>query len=334
MKIKYLLFFTAFCLFVFLPQCVTAADKSGKMREGYMKFDNSIRRFLMGGMDSTYVTVPATSWELPILSNIYAYNSSVESPSQKLLLDTDVRFEAGLGIGYHGLDLVYTQAIGKSSDFNFQIDYYDNYWGLGVTISRENYGQEVYGGMPNTTSGDYELKTRAVLVDGYVAVFGSRYSYPAARYGNYIQKKSAGSPIVSFWYEHRDYYPQTQKMIDFFGSDQTRHLNEGAVTAGYGYNFSINEGKAVINATVGVGLLLPYCGLATNGRITGMAWISDNFRFTFNLVNFFQKSWSQKDYKMMDNTWRAQVGFVYCFGRNGGYSFDRKKEIRISLKEQ
>lgn len=293
--------------------CMQMNAADSWISKGYRRFDASIRRFLMGGMDSTYVAVPATSWEIPVVGKIYGYQNSIFPESGKVNLNTPAMFEAGLGIGYHGLDLVYTFAVGRQKmDFNFEFDYYDNYWGLGINIGRENYTSSVFG---DPQGKDTEIQSRAILLDGYYAVFGNRFSYPASIYGNYIQKKSAGSPMINFWYEHRDYLALTPRAQAVFDSMGRVHFNEGAITAGYGYNFSVLQGRAVFTLSAGAGLLLPYCGLAANARVGGMVWINDNFRFNFALTNFYQKSWNARDLKMENNTWRGTIGVFYCFGK-------------------
>lgn len=285
-----------------------------KIRDGYQRFDASIRRFLMGGMDSSYVCVPSTSWELPVVGKIYGYENSIFPESGRVDMNTPAMLEAGIGIGYHGLDLVYTFAVGSSkADFNFEFDYYDNYWGLGINIGRTHYDGSIFG---DPLGKNTEIESRAILLDGYYAVFGNKFSYPASIYGNYIQKKSAGSPLINFWYENRTYWAHTPRAEAIFDSMGGRSFNEGAITAGYGYNVSVQQGRAVFTLSAGAGLLLPYCGLATNARVGGMVWISEHCRFNFAITNFFQKSWNTKDLKMASNTWRGTIGVFYCFGKN------------------
>lgn len=309
-----------FCACALFLSCFAAAAKDGegwkKFVDGYYRFDDKIRKFLMDGMDTAYVALPANSWEVPLAGKMYSYNTSVFSSSQEIGMDTGTIFEVGAGIGYHGLDLVYTQAVGRSMVFNFEFDYYDNYWGLGINIGKQNFGREIYG---EAAGGEPELQSRQILLDGYYAVFGNRYSYPAAIYGNYIQKKSAGSPLVSFWYEHIDYTPYSDKARTFFSDRQRQHLDEGAIMPGYGYNVSIEGGKVTFNMSAGVGINFPYVGLAATGRFSVMVWINDHFRVNFFYAGFFQKSWSEKNMRMQDNTMRSGLNLTYCFGMPRSY---------------
>ena len=308
--------FICVCLLLsFQTAVATAADKDGgsNFKEGYYRFDKAIRRFLMSGMDSTYVQIPSTSWEVPLVGKVYGYLTNITPKDSKLDLQVNPVFEIGAGIGYHGLDAVYTKAVRNSIDFNFEFDYYDNYWGVGINISRETFGPELYGEQPDPVK--EELHCRTIMVEGYYAVFGNRFSFPASMYGNFIQVKSAGSPLVTFWYEHRDYEARSDRTRQVFEQGGRYVLNEGALLAGYGYNFSIAKGKAVINLSACAGVQIPYLGIATCGRAAAMYWISDSFRINLNFANFYQKSWSEKNMKMEDNSWRATLGVSYCFGK-------------------
>lgn len=281
---------------------------------GYKRFDASIRRFLMGGMDTTYVKLPSTSWEIPVVSKIYGYQSRLTIEDALVPMNTPVMVEIGAGIGYHGLDLVYTHAVGRNRmDFNFEFDFYDNYWGVGINIGRQGFGKEIYG--ESGVDGADEVVCRAILLDGYYAVFGNKFSYPASIYGNYIQKKSAGSPLVNFWYERRDYWAQTSRAAAMLDKLRKSHFDNFAITACYGYNFSIAEGRAVLTVSAGAGILLPSFGLATEARAGGMIWANEHLRISFAISNFYSKSWNQRDNCLEDNTWRGSVGLFYCFGK-------------------
>lgn len=288
-----------------------SASEPSEPRSRYRRFDDAICRFLMDGMDSTYVRVPSTSWEIPVVTKMYGYGMHITPGSDALALDSGVCAEVGLGIGYHGLDLVITQPVGHGIPFNFEFDYYDNYWGLGINVSDRSFGGELFGEAPG---GGSELQTSSVLLDGYIALNGSKYSYPAAIYGNYVQVRSAGSPLINIWYEHSSCTPFSTRAAALLGECS---LDEAAVTAGYGYNLSISEGKVLLNASAGVGTLLPAFGLAANARAGAVLWINDNLRLGCSLTGFYHRSWSGRDMYLEALNCRGFVNVTYCFGNNG-----------------
>ncbi len=305
-----------FALYAASPR--DGARGSGRsFAEGYRRFDEAICRFLMDGMDSSYVRLPSTSWEVPVVAKTYGYSLAYGAASARVATHTVPVLEIGAGIGYHGLDLVYTEAIGRSQDYNFEFDYYDNYWGLGINISRRALDDIVMDRLTSSHSparDGREAQIRSILLEGYYAVNGSRYSLPAAMYGNYIQTKSAGSPIISFWYEHCDHYAFSARAADCFAS--VSKMDMGAVTAGYGYNLSIGGGRVLLNLSAGAGALVPYWGVAATGRFNAMFWINDNFRIWFGAADFYQRSLKAESSYMAENTWRANLALTCCFGKN------------------
>lgn len=296
----------------------SGASRSGRsFAEGYRRFDDAICRFLMGGMDSAYVSLPSTSWEIPVVAKTYGYSLAFGPSSGRTATHTVPVFEIGAGIGYHGLDLVYTEAVGRSLDYNFEFDYYDNYWGLGINVSRRATDDRVMDRLTASHSpalNDREAQIRSILLEGYYAVFGSRYSLPAAMYGNYIQTRSAGSPVISFWYEHCDCFAFSERAADYFAP--MSKMDMGAVTAGYGYNFSIARGRVLLNLSAGAGALVPCWGVAATGRLNAMFWINENFRIWFGAADFYQRSLKTESQCMTENTWRANLALVCCFGKN------------------
>lgn len=247
----------------------------------YRRFDNAIRRFLMGGMDTCYVRVPAASWEIPVVTNVFQFYNAVSPAGGAAVFDTGAVPEVGVGIGYHGLDYVYTRALGENPASSFTFDYNDNAWGIGI----------------NTCEG------RSTTINGYVALNGSRYSLPAACYANYIQTRSAGSPLVSFWYMNRK-YPDVDGMSP---------LNSGAISAGYGYNWSFAEGRYLVNAVGCVGTTLPVLGVSATARLGGVVWINDSLRLHLWSFCFASAAFGDRMYDMVDVFWRTQFGAVYCF---------------------
>lgn len=292
------------CLFVL------HAGAQSEFVKGYRRFDDSIRRFLMDGMDTSYVKLPANSFEVPVVAVGYGYNMDFGKARGLRPIGTGANFEVGAGIGYHGLDLVYTVGVGKNMDFHFEFDYYDNYWGLGINIGR--------GGLGDADGeGKYPLQLRSIMLEGYVALNGSRFSYPAACYGNYIQTKSAGSPVMSFWYDHYDYLFRKDLARDYFDSPDAVEYkdNSGALTFGYGYNFAMLGGRVLINATACAGML--FCskmGLAANAHAGGMFWISEHARISLQTYAYYEKYGLGTDTPIGMLTWRGTLGLTYCFG--------------------
>lgn len=278
---------------------IASRAQESRFIAGYHKFDNAIREFLMGGLDTTYITLPSKSFEIPVVMNNYGYNTTVTpaGSAEPMPFNSGNVTNYGIGIGYHGLDYVQNFISDdnlKATQFIFNL--YDNAWGIGI-----NYGNSRF---------DTGEAVRSIIIDGYIALNGTKYSYPSAIYANYIQKKSAGSPLVTFWYANRQF---TGPITGVFGENGVELTQTGGLTAGYGYNLAIAGGRAVINASACAGVLLPHPGLAAHAKIGTVIWLSDSVRLNA-IINYFNEySTSPKDLELKAQTWFSQVGVAYCF---------------------
>lgn len=297
------------CAVALMALCVSASAEPYKYAEKFVRFDNKIREFLMAGMDTTYVGVPASSFEVLLLNNSFGFDAKLQNGNMS---DAGFGDEIDLGIGYHGLDLCFGIEVGpRKSVFNFAFDYFDNYWGLGINILNTD--------VPVGNNGDF-YRNNVMVLNGYFAFNGSKFSYPASCYANYIQKKSAGSPIIAFRYDRRSFTPYSPAAADWLATDlfpfepgQKLAVHRGSLTAGYSYNFAFLEGKILLNTTADAGMYFPL-GIAANARVGGIFWINDHFRINVNAYAFTFTSMYKKDYYgKFVAYWRTQLGVAYCF---------------------
>lgn len=298
------------CAFVALFVSIPALSEPFTYAPKFQKFDNKIKKFLMAGLDTTYVGVPNSSFEVLLLNNSFGFTSKLQNSAVN---DAGFGDEIDLGIGYHGLDLCFGIEVGPSkSIFNFAFDYFDNYWGIGINILNTN--------VPMSNEPGDAYRNNVMVINGYFAINGSKYSYPASCYANYIQKKSAGSPIIAFRYDRRSFTPLSDKAAQYLTSDnfpfetgKKRAFHRGSLTAGYGYNFALRRGTILFNLTGDAGIYLPY-GIAANARFGGIFWFGDHFRINVNAYAFTFTSLSDKDYYGLWTVyWRTQIGAAFCF---------------------
>lgn len=317
---KYILCTIATACLLACDICAASPKSDGKpttferMKRDYKKFDDFVKKFLLDGVDTNYIDIPKTSWEIPVTAMVYGENMSIAPYGKKLQLENGHYFEAGAGIGYHGLDAVYTVTVGPSMGFNFRFDFYDNYFGVAIEISENDYGKEIYGEpISNSIENSPEVSVKSVLLDGYFAFNGGKFSLASVLYGNYIQKKSAGSPIVAGWYNNINWIPHTPQANALLKQLTRNQLHTGAIVGGYGYNFAFLQGKVVLSIMGGVGVTIPHCGVAAIAKLSAIYWINDHFRINAYLNNFYQQSPSEKDLRYSDNIWRSSLSVAYCF---------------------
>ena len=264
---------------------------------GYRKFDNLVRRIMMSGLDSTFISMSPTSWEIPANLAVHGITTSITTSSgkeQKLSTGNVAQF--GIGIGYHGLDFLWTKGFGPNSspkDNYFEFNFYDNYWGFQ---------------MINSTRWNNDVGYYSATYGGYFAFNGKRYSYPASIYGNYIQKKSAGSAMIFFWYD---------KNMTLQGHDGGNpfELHTFALCGGYGHNFVLNGGKTLFNVTGAMGLMAPYWGISSQFRFCFMHWFTENIRINASATQYSSAGWRSGGRELLSTEWMANVGIGICFGK-------------------
>lgn len=287
------------CLFLIV--CMPAASFAGS--GWYGKFDNAIRRFLVSGIDTTYIVAAPMSWEIPVVAGIHGSISRIS-------IDRDHAFtinsgnvpEVGIGIGYHGLDYVYKVNLGRNNSFKryFEFNYYDNYWGAEIITSEK-------------TPSDAGVGVATTSLGGYIALNGKEFSYPASFYGNYIQKRSSGSALIFIWYDHTRAWASPEGSVPALASPV--NVDNVAVCGGYGYNWSFNEGKTLLSAVGCAGLIAPYFGVSAQVRLSAMHWHSDSFRTFVSLVQYASLGMVREHESFVNSEWMATVGVAYCFGR-------------------
>lgn len=299
------LFFLLLLLSVSAFACAAGGpvqESGGKSKGGgFARFDNAIKRFLMSGLDTTYIAVSPTSFEVPVVSNLYGITTVVPLKSGKLLqMESGNGIEAGIGIGYHGLDYVQTFTIREKNKANsyFSFDFYDNYWGLNFTVADNQHD-------------DLGIGSSSFTFNAYYAVYGNKYSYPASFYGNFIQKKSAGSPIITCWYNHLTLW----NLKDRDTLPGPTNIDNVTICGGYGYNWVFGKGKTVLNLSGDFGMMIPYWGIAAQARCGVMHWVNDWFRLNFSAIGFFCQGKKDVNYSLLNTEWRVTVGATVCFGK-------------------
>lgn len=279
---------SALLLFV----CLISVEMSAQ--NGYRKFDNFIRKIMTTGLDSAFVAMSPTSWEIPACAGAHGQNFMITTKEGIEIGNNSGNVcEYGIGLGYHGLDFIWKKQFGNNeNNFTnwFEFNFYDNYWGFQmITTRKESYGM-------NITSGTY---------GGYIAFNGNKFSYPAAIYGNYLQKESSGSPMLFFWYD------RNRAWID--GMSSPVNANNFSVCGGYGYNLVFGDGRTIINFTGAVGLIAPYWGVSGQIRCSFIHWFDDYVRINASAVQYASAGWKNSAERLLSTEWVANVGLTFCF---------------------
>lgn len=185
--------------------------------------------------DTNYIARPNARWTIKLRGNLSGADllttAKTDGLESKTKVMADCRGTLSMAVAYRGVGLGLAvnpaKLAGKNRDYEFNLNSYSNRYGFDVVYlsSKTFHGyQQVGGNETDVHKGD--ISQQALNLNFYYAFNHRKFSFPAAFSQSYIQKRSAGSFMVS---------------ASFDGSKtkvkgMTIRLNELAVGAGYAYN--------------------------------------------------------------------------------------------------
>jgi len=206
------------------------------------KVDSLLRdRYYNVKIDTDYLQRPDLRWNIRLGCNVSS--SGIEMYSKKdgknyhANLKADRKVTASVKVSYSGLSLSLSinpaSFSGKDTDWGLNLNSYGRKIGADVTAS---ISKTMKGNVRNAGT-DYQVKTGEVeqymiCATGYYAFNDRRFSYAAAFAQSYIQKRSAGS-----WLLTAAIYASNIKKIENNNGDNKLSHFDIALGGGYGYNW-------------------------------------------------------------------------------------------------
>ena len=193
--------------------------------------------------DTLYMARPDYKLTLKLRGNLSGNSIHAryddEGGKIKTKLNTSTRATVSVDVNYMGLaaGLAINPAnlSGKNKDMEFNLSAYFNRFGL------EGYYQQSKTLSGTMSQGDASyhldkgvLRLASVYLTGYYAFNHRRFSYPAAFTQSFLQKRSAGSWLVSFSYQGGS-IKTTDKAPEELGTARI-YVGNFAIGGGYGYN--------------------------------------------------------------------------------------------------
>jgi len=257
-----------FILPVLLMVCVLstqAASVPSKATVFFFRVGERIDNLQLRDLDTNYITLPEHSWQLALTTGgvgIHSTYTTWVDPETPVALraQTTPSLDVGFSVGYRGYGGGYSWDVLNAYTTKWNISLGGNY--LGIEIAR-NVSTNLKGKfymdkewMENTpvlNKGDFRISTTS-LSACYI-LNAARYSHNAAIDQGYIQKRSAGSLLLSLAYMSSQmeildtakyiHDESTVTLIDGVTGTITRQV---AVGLGYGINYTPNHGKVVLHA--------------------------------------------------------------------------------------
>lgn len=232
--------------------------------------------------DTAYVSRPEQPWTVKFRydnkSTFYMDEELVEGSRFKYYFENEVNLSVAASVNYRGLSLSLSlnpkKLFGKSTDTEFNFNYYNNKFGFDITYSdvKRFHGSTRYSDLWFTSMrkrtyeydggldywGDTRLNSFSANV--YYVFNNRRFSYPAAFSHSWIQKRSSGSFIAgaSFYTGKIDFdlasIGADQAEYLKFMSEQTR-MKYVSLNLGYAFNY-VPSRHWLLHASVTPGLML------------------------------------------------------------------------------
>ena len=202
-------------------------------------------RYRKGGIDTAYITRPATKWT--VTARVNESGSKIEAEGIdngqhfKSEMEANIKATLSLGVSYLGFTLSAAlnpaKLMGKYRDYELNFNSYGRRFGFDVIYQdAKNFtGWSDYEGMERIDLPDGMLSVKTLNVNAFYVFNSRRFSYPAAFSQSYIQRRSAGSFLLaaSGMGQHAT--------LDWDQEMKLKMTNIG-IGAGYGYNYVPGKG--------------------------------------------------------------------------------------------
>lgn len=251
---------------------IAAAAEPSKAAVSFYRACAWIDNFQLSGLDTAYIGLPEHRWRMALNNGEVGLNSTYTTwvdpaTSVALITRTTPSVELGFNAGFRGFGGGYSWDVMNAYSTNWNLSFGSK--GMGIefqrTVSTNVTGQfRVYGQvdptMPAMEKGDMRLANTSLTA--WYALNGAHYSHNAATKQDYIQKKSAGSLILSVAYMSSEmeildslkYLKNEDALtaVDGVTSTVTRQV---ALGIGYGINYTPNHGKVLLHASAHMQLI-------------------------------------------------------------------------------
>lgn len=225
-----------------------------------------VDRFLLRGIDTSYIGLPEHSWRVAVNSGIIGINSrfgaeNILVPGDTtgstynlyLHMRTKPTVNLGFNIGLRGFGFGYSWDLMDSRAKTLSFSFGGKYIGIEfLRQSSSNIKAGVGDKNPNETFPLDEFAPFFLITNTSLSVWyalnSARYSHNAAIKQSYIQRRSAGSLLLQI------HYASTQVELDDRLHDALGNLlgcetHQVGVGLGYGINYTPNRGKVLLHAS-------------------------------------------------------------------------------------
>ncbi len=198
--------------------------------------------------DTAYLSRPKSRLTLKFRTNVSGSYFDIDDRKSgyegRSRLRTAHKATYSIGASYRGisagLSLNPGSLSGRNKDFEINVNAYSNRYGVDVVYQ----DSRTLSGTASFNGSDVFLERgmadmKMLIVDGYYAFNGRRFSYPAAFTQSFIQKRSAGSWLAGFSYLGGRIKTTDEKPAEI--SELRFYVGHFAIGGGYAYNWVIGR---------------------------------------------------------------------------------------------
>jgi len=197
--------------------------------------------------DTAYLRRPRQNWIAKVNydgfgTNLYIHNLTDEGEMINIKMSSALRTSIGVSASYKGLGFKLSFAprrlFHKTSDQEYNINYYNNWWGADVSFTNiTNFDTEISVGRIKSNFQMNSTRLYGLSVNAYYVFNGRKFSYPAAFNNTWIQKRSAGSVIAGINF-YKGLLTNNINDTKFnLLNEQSIKMNHIAIGGGYAYNY-------------------------------------------------------------------------------------------------
>ena len=248
---------------------VATATESGKAVAGFYRIGEWVDKFQMRGLDTAYIGLPEYNWRVALTTGgtgIHATYTTWADAATPIGLrsQTTPSLDLGFNVSFCGYGGGYSRDLLNAYTTNWNISFGSKVIGIEFlrNVSTNLNGQFVVDGkvdpsMPTLNKGEFRISNTSL--SAWYVLNAAHYSHNAATKQGYIQKRTAGSLLLSLGYMSSEMnildsakYIHDQDMSILFDGVTGMITRQVALGIGYGINYTPNHGKVLLHAAANI----------------------------------------------------------------------------------
>lgn len=243
----------------------SATAEPGKGAVFFFRVAEKVDEFLLKGLDTAYIALPEYRWSATLTSGgtgIHATYTTWADAGTPIVLSsqTTPSLDLGFNIGYRGYGGGYSWDVLNAYTTNWNLSLGSVVVGIEFlrNVSTNLTGQFAVNGVKDTnlpTLNKGEIRIVNTSLSAWYALNAAHYSHNAAIKQGYIQKRTAGSLLLSLGYMSSEMnildsakYIRDENMSILFDGVTGMITRQVALGIGYGINYTPNGGKVLLHA--------------------------------------------------------------------------------------